>query len=117
MHKGEPWAKFWQQKYANGWSSKNLIHLNQDIQGSTIWQAANANRQLVREHSFWEIGNGEEVNLFRYSWKQSPKIQEEVILPILQDKLIRGGIIKVKDMWNPREIASPFRKWKSQEWL
>ena len=82
-HKREPWANLWQQKYAKGWPSQNLICLNQDIPRSSIWQVANANRQLVREHSFWAIGNGEEEKFFRDSWQQLPKIQEEVVLPIL----------------------------------
>ena len=30
-HKGEPWANFWQEKYAKGRPSQNLIWLNQDI--------------------------------------------------------------------------------------
>lgn len=71
----------------------------------------------MREHSFWEIGNGEEADFFRDSWQHAPKIREEVALPMLQDKLIGERIIKVKDMCNLRETASLFRQWKSQEWL
>ena len=86
-NKGEPWATFWHQKYAQGWPSQNLIHFDQEITGSPIWQVTNANKQLVKEHRFWEIGNGEEANFFRDSWQQLPKIQEEVDLPNLQGQL------------------------------
>lgn len=70
---------------------------------------ANANKQLVKEHSFWEIGNGEEVAFFRDSWQQLPKIHEEVDLPNLQDQLEREGITKVKDLWVNNGEVSPFR--------
>lgn len=72
--KGEPWARFWHQKYAKGWSCKKLIRLDQDIPGFPIWQVASGNKHLVKEHSFWKIGNGEEAYFFRDLRQQLPKI-------------------------------------------
>ena len=108
-HKGEPWARFWNHKYARGWSSQNLIRFDQETTGSSIWLVTNANKQLVKDHSFWEIDNGEEVDFFRDSWQQLPKIQEEGDLPILQVHLKREGFTKVKDFWENNGEVSPFR--------
>ena len=78
---------------------------------------ASVNKHLVRDHSLWEIGNGEEVDFFRDSWQQLPKIQEEVDLPTLQANLARVGVIKLKDLWDPNEEVSPFRQWRLEEWF
>lgn len=67
-NKGEPWAHLWHKKYAKGWARLGLICWDQNYLGSSIWQEANANRQMVKEHSLWEVGNGEEANFFRDSW-------------------------------------------------
>lgn len=58
MNKGEPWASLWHYKYAKGWSSKKLIHLDQNITGSPICQVGSANKHLVKENNLWEVGNG-----------------------------------------------------------
>ena len=67
-NKGEPWAHVWQQKYAWGWDKQRLIRSDQSYSGSPIWQAVNSNRKLVKDDSFWEVGNGEEADFFRDSW-------------------------------------------------
>lgn len=69
----------------------------------------------MKDHSFWEIGNGEEVDLFKDSWKQLLKLQEEGELSILQVHLEREGFTKVKDFWENNGGASPFRQWQSEE--
>lgn len=114
-NKQEPWVTLWHQKYAQGWPNQNLIHFDQEITGSPIWQVANANKRLVKMHSFQEIGNGEEVDFFRDSWKQL--IQEEVDLPNMQAQLEREGLTKVKDFWVNNGEVSLFRQWRPEEWF
>lgn len=97
IHMGKTWANFWNLKYARGRTSQNLIWFDHDAIGSPIWQAANANRHLVKDHSFWKIGNGEEADFFRDSWQQLPKLQGVGDPLILQVQLERGGFRKVKD--------------------
>lgn len=76
-HMREPWASFWHLKYAMGCTSENLIEFDHEIIGSLIWQAANAKRHLVKDHRFWEIGNGEEADFFKDSWQQLQKLKGE----------------------------------------
>lgn len=65
----EPWVKFWHHKYAQGMPKMTLVRYEGQCTGSPIWRAANANRSITQNHSFWEIGNGEEVYLFKDSWQ------------------------------------------------
>lgn len=58
-HKGEPWAKFWHHKYAQGMLKLTLIRYEGQCTGSPIWRATNANRSLIQNHSFWKIGKME----------------------------------------------------------
>lgn len=88
-NKGEPWSHVWHYKYAKEWARQCLIQWDQSYLVSSIWQAANANRKLVKEHSFWEVGNGEEADFFRDSWQQMPKLQEEIKALDLQRNLVR----------------------------
>jgi hypothetical protein len=37
--------------------------------GTPIWQVANANKNLVKDHRLLEIRNGEEAEFFRDSWQ------------------------------------------------
>lgn len=82
-NKGEPWTHLWHHKYASGWAKSSLIRWDQSNTGFAIWQAANANKHLVKDYSFWEVGNGEEADFFRDSWQQMPKIHEEIEMPEL----------------------------------
>lgn len=72
---------------------------------------------MVIEHSFWEVGDGEEVDFFQDSWQQMQKIQEEIELPVLQENLARSGHLKIKEFWAPNDGSSPFRQWKKEEWF
>ena len=74
-HKEEPWAKFSHHKYFQGMSKHLLIRYEGQCTGSSIWRAANANRNLIQNHSFWDISNGEEAYFFKDSWRQMSKIQ------------------------------------------
>ena len=60
---------------------------------------ANANKQLLKDHSFKKIGKGEEVDFFRNSWQQLPKLLEEGDLLIHQVHLEMGRFTKVKYFW------------------
>eukprot|EP00253_Pinus_taeda_P024479 PITA_24479 len=53
-----PSAKVWKQKYASDWQEKNLIRMTGQVKGFAIWNRAWENRALVKNHSFWEIRNG-----------------------------------------------------------
>jgi hypothetical protein len=71
------WARLWRKKYAPNVAEKNLIRWNGDNPGSLIWTAAKQNRQLVTQHAFWEIRNGETTLFWKDSWQQWPVLDNE----------------------------------------
>lgn len=116
-NKGEPWAQLWHQKYCKEWKNVSLICWDENNPGSPIWKALNANRSLVKDYSFWEVGNGEGANFFRDSWYEMPKLQDKITMSALQETLGRNGIQKIKDFWSPNVTASPFRQWQTERWF
>ena len=85
--------------------------------GSPVWRAANANRSIIQNHSFWEIGNGEEEYFFKDSWQQLPKFQLEENQEQWLNQLENEGITKVKDFWTEDNSNIGFRVWKPKEWF
>ena len=116
-HKEEPWAKFWHHKYTQGFLKPLLIRYEGQCTGSPIWWVTNANRGLIQNHSFWEIGNGEEEYFFKDSWQQLPKIQLGDNQDQWQVHLENEGKTRVKDFWVEDNSNSRFRVWKPEEWF
>jgi len=89
------WAKLWRKKYASNTAENNLIRWNGDHMGSLIWMAANQNRQIVTQHAFWEVGNGE-TNLFSQdSWQQWLALNTEEWAHDICAQATRMGLKKV----------------------
>ena len=42
--------------------------------GSTIWNLASENMELIRTHNFWEIRGGDKANFWNEAWKQREKL-------------------------------------------
>ena len=116
-HHEEPWAKVWHHKYAQGIPKRNLIRYEGQCAGSPIWRAANANRSLIQNHSFWEIGNGEDAYFFKDACQQLPKFQLDEHLEQWKNQMENEGKAKVKDLWSEDDPNTGFRVWKSEEWF
>lgn len=86
-----------------------MIRYDESLTGSPIWQAANVNRNLIKAHSFWEIGNGEEVDFFCDSWQQLPNLQGEGNPSQLQERIEREVLNKDKDFWEDTVTNTTFR--------
>ena len=116
-HQEEPWVKFWHHKYAQGMLKRSLICYEGQCIGSPIWRAANANRSIIQNHSFWEKGNREEAYFFKDSWKQLPKFQLDENQVQWLNQLENEGITKVKDFWTEANSNTEFRIWKYEDWF
>ena len=57
-HSSEPWAKLWHIKYARDRPILQLIRFNETLSGFPIWMKALDGRNIVQDHSFWEIRDG-----------------------------------------------------------
>ena len=64
----KPWAKLWHVKYARDKLTCDLVRFNVEKAGSHIWMKAQSNKKLVQDHSFWEIRDGQVMNLWEDSW-------------------------------------------------
>jgi exonuclease III len=105
------WAKLWRKKYAPNTAENNLIRWNGDAKGSLIWNAAKQNRQLVMQHSFWEIGNGQTALFWQDSWQQWPALNAEDWSKDMCAQATGAGLTKVADYWQNNHGEGTWRCW------
>jgi hypothetical protein len=105
------WAKLWRKKYASNTAENNLIRWNGDNTGSLIWTAAKQNRQIVTQHAFWEIGNGETALFWQDSWQQWPALNAEEWARDICAQATGMGLTKVADYWQNNHIGDMWRCW------
>jgi hypothetical protein len=108
----ELWAKLWRKKYAPSTAEKNLIRWDGDNQGSLIWTAAKQNRQLVTQHAFWELGNGETTLFWQDSWHQWPALGAEDWARDICTQATRAGLTQVADYWQNNPTEDTWRCWR-----
>jgi hypothetical protein len=111
-HPRELWAKLWRKKYTPGLPENRLIRWNGDDQGSLIWTAAKQNRQLITQHAFWEIGNGETALFWKDSWHQWPALEDEEWAPDICTQATQAGLTKVADYWQIDNTEANWRSWR-----
>ena len=106
-----PWARLWTDKYANHRPISELIRLTTADSGSLIWNAAKQHRQLIQEHSFWEVHNGQTARFWTDAWQQRPRLMS-CIDPQLQPQETHTTEDLVCQFWEGHLIQG-FRQWKS----
>jgi len=79
-----PWARHWKEKYTPDCDTQDLIRVQEILEGSSIWNHAKNNRNLVQEHSFWEIRNGRLAMFWEDAWQQFPKLDTPQLSTIKQ---------------------------------
>jgi ribonuclease HI len=105
------WARLWRKKYAPNMAEKNLIRWDGDNPGSLIWTAAKQNRQMVTQHAFWEIGNGETTLFWQDSWQQWPALSAEDWARDICTQATWAGLTKVADYWQNNPTEDTWRCW------
>eukprot|EP00253_Pinus_taeda_P028410 PITA_28410 len=63
------WAQIWTAKYTNNLPLEERVRMTEISKGSTIWNSAILNRDLIQKHSFWEVKNG-----YHREWKEASAI-------------------------------------------
>lgn len=104
-----PWAIHWKEKYTPNCRDQDLIRLQELLEGSPIWNLEKKNKNLIQEHSFWEIRNGESALLWEDSWQQHPKLE----IPELEAYKINcqnRGKHSVHQYWNPDSQDQEWRE-------
>jgi hypothetical protein len=107
------WAQIWKQKYAPFTQENQLIRHNARLQGSNIWNTAWKNRDLVQEHAFWEVRNGESAMFWQDSWQQLKPLKDLEELRPLKQALSQDTLLRVKDLWKPMDQRLQWRHWKT----
>jgi hypothetical protein len=105
------WAKLWRKKYAPNTVENNLIRWNGDNTGSLIWTTAKQNRQIITQHTFWEIGNGETALFWLDSWQQWPALNAEEWSRDICAQATGMGLTKVADYWQNDHTENTWRCW------
>lgn len=70
-----PWAKHWKEKYAPNHSLQKLIQMQENPEGSPIWNLVRKNPHIIQEKTFWEIRDGKTTLFWEDAWKQLPKLE------------------------------------------
>eukprot|EP00253_Pinus_taeda_P030337 PITA_30337 len=111
------WKKIWDYKYNMPEQIEEKLKIQNPPQGSSIWNLASQNRELIKQYAFWEIRGGEKAAFWEDGWQQKRKLNEIQILQNLQQRAQRLGMDKVKDYWLAKEDREIWRKWKRPgEW-
>lgn len=69
------WALLWTAKYVGNCPREELIRLSETSNGSIIWNSTKQHKNLIQEHSFWEVKNGDQARFWDDSWQQMPKLK------------------------------------------
>lgn len=51
-------------------SKEGRLRVQENIKGSSIWNLAPKNRELIRAHSFWEISGGNKASFWNVACKR-----------------------------------------------
>eukprot|EP00253_Pinus_taeda_P036048 PITA_36048 len=64
------WKTIWKEKYNMPETAVEILRQRETPKGSSIWDLARLNRDLVEKNTFWEIRGGEEANFWEDKWHQ-----------------------------------------------
>lgn len=109
-HPNTPWASLWTEKYASNNPIEEQICMSEISTGSTIWNSAIQHRDLIQQHSFWEIKSEDTTRFWEDCWQQLPKIKDilhDLPLPLQRTHPPE----KVNQFWSS-STTQKYRKWK-----
>lgn len=68
-------------------TTEGIYQLNETPKGSTIWDLARQNRDIVERNAFWEIRGGGEAKFFDEKWQQRGKMSRIQKIQNIQEKI------------------------------
>eukprot|EP00253_Pinus_taeda_P025221 PITA_25221 len=111
------WKKIWEYKYNMPEQTEEKLRIQNTPKGSSIWNLASQNRELIKQYTSWEIRGGEKAKFWEDGWQKKRKMNEIQTLQDLQQRAQRLGMDNVKDYWVEEENREIWRKWKKPgEW-
>eukprot|EP00253_Pinus_taeda_P020401 PITA_20401 len=71
-----PWTTLWTTKYVGNCPREELVRISEMSNGSIIWNSSKIHRNLIQQHSFWEVKSGDQARFWDESWQQLPKLRD-----------------------------------------
>eukprot|EP00253_Pinus_taeda_P035520 PITA_35520 len=103
-----PWARLWHAKYASNLPREEIIRMTEISKGSAMWNSAIKHRELIQNHSFWEVKEGSSARFWTDSWQQLPALN--TLIQNLQAQEM-NHMDKINKFWN-LHTNSEYREWK-----
>eukprot|EP00253_Pinus_taeda_P014954 PITA_14954 len=106
------WSQLTERKEKGGLGLRDLEILNkrETPKGSSIWDLARLNRDLVEKHTFWEFRGGEETNFWEDKWHRKERLSSIQGLHQIRDR-IGGDRTHVRDYWKADNPEESWRIW------
>eukprot|EP00253_Pinus_taeda_P018718 PITA_18718 len=104
------WKIIWKEKYNMPDSAVEILRRKDTPRGSSVWDLACLNRDLVEKHSFWEIRGGEEANFWEDKWHQKERLSSMQGLQQVRDRIGRDRPY-VRDYWKVNNREESRRIW------
>ena len=96
---------------------EGILRLEEVPKGSTIWDLANQNRDIIGKYAFWEIRNIRIAKFWEEAWQQRDRMGGIQALQSTYQKAATEGLKYVKDYWKEEELDETWRTWrKPEEW-
>eukprot|EP00253_Pinus_taeda_P009477 PITA_09477 len=105
-----PWAKHWKDKYTPNCNKKDLIWLQEVPEGSPIWNLAKRNHNIIQDHSFWEIRNGNTAFFWEDAWQQLPRLTTPNLENYKREVQTTGNYT-VNQYWSQEINEQEWRTW------
>eukprot|EP00253_Pinus_taeda_P023228 PITA_23228 len=104
------WKIIWKEKYNMPESAVEILKRKDTPRGSSVWDLARLNMDLVEKHSFWEIRGGKEANFWEDKWHQKERLSSIQGLQQVRDRIGRDRPL-VRDYWKVNNPEESWRTW------
>lgn len=85
--------------------------------GSTIWELACQNRDIINKHAFWEIRNGKTIKFWEEAWQQRGRMVDIQEIQNTYREAKAKGLNYVNNYWKEGRENEMWRDWKDpEEW-
>ena len=91
------WKQIWTQKYNMPSTTEGILRVEEVPKGSSIWDLASQNRDLINKFAFWEIRNESIAHFWEEAWQQRDIMADIQTLQNTYQKATMEGLKLVKD--------------------
>ena len=75
---------------------EEIVRIRETPKGSTIWNLASLNKDIITRHAFWEIRNGSSTKFWEEAWQQRERLNELQALMDICQKVAKNGMNLVR---------------------